>query len=389
MNGTPATSAGGGGYDRQRAIQLAEANAIAVFRNRTVAPVSVLYVVAQVLIYAAVTLAIARRWRGPATAAGFAATVILAVPVVTFLAGLVRYDRLGLSGYTAAVFAVAIVLAAAAWTLRRWHPIAPVLALAGLTWLVQVVDIVTGGRLQIDTTLGYSPIVAGRFQGFGNLAFALVASAAIVLAAALWGEAPAPRAARDRWWLLGVGIMAVTAFVDGWPAFGSDVGGVLACVPAFALVAVLLGGGRIDVRRVAAIVAATVAVLAVLAVVDLARPADQRTHLGRFVADLGNGEAWVVLRRKLVTNWDIFTSSLWPLLIPILFAGFVVFATRRRGLLADVVDKTPGVRAGVLGALVLAVLGFAFNDSGIAIPAMMIGVVVPWVVLVSLRAAPP
>jgi hypothetical protein len=389
MNGTAVTANGGPAYDHARAVTLADTNTIAVFRDRTVGPVSVVYVALQVIIYAIAIGALVRRRPRLATAVAVAAMVVLAVPAVTFLAGLVRYDRLGLTGYTLAVFGVAIVLGAAAWSLRRWHPLAPALALAGLNWFVQIVDIVTGGHLQINTTLGYSPIVAGRFQGYGNLAFAVVASTAIVLATGLWGEAPAPRSVRDRWWVLAVVLLAITVVADGWPAFGSDVGGVLACVPAFALVAVLLGGWRIDLRRAAAIGAGAVAVLAAFALADLARPADERTHLGRFVADIGNGDAWLVLRRKVESNWHVLTSSVWTLIVPVLIGALAVVATRRQGLLAEVQAKAPGLRVCLLGSLVLAVLGFALNDSGIAVPAMMIGVVVPWLLLVTLRVAPP
>ncbi len=389
MNGTAVTANGGAAYDHATSTSLADANTIAVFRNRTVGPVSVTYVVLQVVIYAVAIGALVKRRPRLATAVAFVAMVVLAVPVVTFLAGLVPYDRLGLTGYTLAVFGVATALAGAAWTLRRWHPLAPALALAGLNWLVQIVDIVMGGRLQIDTTLGYSPIVAGRFQGYGNLAFAVVAATAIVLATGLWGEAPAPRAARDRWWALAVMLMAITVVADGWPAFGSDVGGVLACVPAFALVAVLLGGWRVTGRAAVAIGAGAAAVVAVFALVDLARPADERTHVGRFVADIGNGEAWLVLRRKLESNWHVLTSTPWTLVVLALIGALAVVATRRHGLLADVQAKAPGLRACLRGSLVLAVLGFALNDSGIAVPAMMIGVVAPWLLLVTLRVAPP
>jgi hypothetical protein len=52
---------------------------------------------------------------------------------------------------------------------------------------------------------------------------------------------------------------------------------------------------------------ATVAVVALFALVDLARPAGQRTHLGRFAADVFNGEAGTVVRRKLESNWHVLT----------------------------------------------------------------------------------
>ena len=35
-------------------------------------------------------------------------------------------------------------------------------------------DVMLGGRLQLNTVFGYTPTVAGRFAGLGNLAFALV-----------------------------------------------------------------------------------------------------------------------------------------------------------------------------------------------------------------------
>jgi hypothetical protein len=246
---------------------------------------------------------------------------------------------------------------------------------------------VTGGRLQIDTTFGYSPIVAGRFQGIGNLAFALLVGSALVAATAEWERGGGtPRL--DRWWAMVAAIFAVTVVVDGWPAFGSDVGGVLACVPAFGLVLIWLGGWRVSARRVIAIVAATGAVLAVFALVDLARPASQRTHLGRFVADLFDGEAGVIVRRKLEANWQVLTSSVFALLVPALVAGFAVLVTRRRGLVAEAQSRAPGLRPCLIAAVVAGVLGFAVNDSGVAIPAMMIAMVVPWLILHLFAAVP-
>jgi hypothetical protein len=162
--------------------------------------------------------------------------------------------------------------------------------------------------------------------------------------------------------------------VDGWPAFGADVGGVLASVPAFALVAIWLGGWRVSVRRVIVIGVVTVAVVAAFALVDLARPAGQRTHLGRFAADVFNGEAGTVVRRKLESNWHVLTSSVFSLLVPALVVGFAVLITRRRGLVAEAQANEPGLRPCLVGALVAGGLGFALNDSGIAVPGMMLGV---------------
>jgi hypothetical protein len=286
-----------------------------------------------------------------------------------------------------AVFVAAAVLAALSSVARRSHPFLPALALVGVNWLLQVVDVAFGSRLQLNTPFGYSPIVAGRFQGFGNLAFAILAASAIVVATG-------PLGLRERRWpvdaavgyltprtYLGwaAGVLAITFLVDGLPSMGADVGGVLATVPAFALVLVLLAGWRVSIAKAIAVVAITVAALAALAVLDLSRPESSRTHLGRFAQRVVDGDAGIVVQRKLQSNVSILTSSVWTWLVPACLAFLAFLALRRTGYLHRLQRRVPGLRACLLGALVVGTLGFALNDSGVAVPAMMFGIVLPWV----------
>jgi fructose-specific phosphotransferase system IIC component len=76
------------------------------------------------------------------------------------------------------------------------------------------------------------------------------------------------------------------------------------------------------------------------------------------------------------------------LLVPALVVGFAVLITRRRGLVAEAQAHEPGLRPCLVGALVAGGLGFALNDSGVAIPAMMIAMVVPWLLLLVFRSVP-
>ena len=276
------------------------------------------------------------------------------------------------------------------------HAFLPAFALVSANWALQVLDIVFGGRLQIDTAFGYSPIVAGRFQGFGNLAFALVAAAAVVVVTGIpalsrpwWPEdAAVGYVASRRLLVAAVAIFTLTFLVDGYPSFGSDVGGVLATVPAFALVVVLLGGWRVSIRKVVLIGLGTLVAISALAALDLSRPAKERTHLGRFVTDLFDGHAGVIMHRKLQSNWFIFTSSVWTWLVPVCL-GFVAFlALKRHGYLHRLQRRVPGVRPCLLGTLVVGVLGFALNDSGVAVPAMMFGIVLPWITWLLLATEP-
>jgi len=166
---------------------------------------------------------------------------------------------------------------------------------------------------------------------------------------------------------------------DGLPGLGSDIGGVLALVPAAAIIVALLAHWRVNAVRVALVGAATVALVGVFAVFDLSRPEEDRTHLGRFVARVADGDIGLILRRKLVANWSILTSSVWTLLLPLVVLGLVLVA-RRDDPIGKLRARVVGVHAGLVGAGIAAVLGFALNDSGVAIPAMMLAIIVPWII---------
>ena len=394
-------STGAGSVIDDRIDGLIADNEIAVFRDRASGPVTVLFIVLQAVVYLLVMLALTRFERlRPAAWAN--CLLVLAIPPAALLWGLVRYDALGLPGFAVMLVATAAALAALAATLGRWHLLAPPVALIGLSLVVQVGDVVAGGWLQVRTVFGYSPIVAGRFSGFGNLAYAIVASSAVVVATTTWaiprmrgpkGE-PVPERSRSGWPLgLAIGVLAATLVVVGMPAWGSDVGGILASVPAFAVVGLLLAGTRVGWGHIAGIAAAAVALLGAFTLLDLSRPEEDRTHLGRSVVRAADGGAGTILLRKIDANLSTLTSSTWTVLVPIALAFLVFLAWRPPGLLQDLQRRIPGLRACLVGVLLVCVLGMAVNDSGVAVPAMACAVLLPYVAYLVIRirmgAAPP
>lgn len=396
MTGTVITSSGGGTPDAGTVADLASDNEVAVFRDRAVGPVSVVYIVLQVAIYGIAMLALLRRRHRPrlGRVALAGSLVVLAIPVVVFLSGLLPYDDLSVGAYTLVALAVSAAVAGLAWVATARHLLGPPLVIIGLTLAVMLVDVATGGRLQINTVFGYSPVVAGRFSGFGNLSFSLTAISAIIVATAVWAvpRLRGPEGAVDpsvgrRGRPLGVAaaVLVVTLVFDGLPSIGSDVGGVLASGPAFAVVLFLLAGARLDVRRVLAIGVGTLAVLGLFAALDLSRPPEQRTHLGRFVESTFGGGGGTILTRKLQSNVSILTSSVWTWLVPAGLAFLIFLTWRSRGLLQRLQDRVPGLRAFLVGGLIVAVLGLAVNDSGVAIPAMMFGIALPYLTYLVIR----
>jgi len=182
----------------------------------------------------------------------------------------------------------------------------------------------------------------------------------------------------------------VTVVVDGWPRWGSDFGGVIALVPGFAVLALLIAGVRISWWRAALIGVGAAGTIALVAYIDWRNPTADRSHLGRFVQQVIDGEAGTVVQRKLEANLRAFRNYLLALIVPIGFAFVALVLMRpvasRAAALARAYQRSPTLRLGVIAVMVTLAVGFAVNDSGIAIPAVALFVAIPLLIAASVRA---
>lgn len=239
---------------------------------------------------------------------------------------------------------------------------------------VLVVDLLTGAHLQMASVAGYSPVVAGRFAGLGNVAFGVLA-ASVLLAAASTRSATV------------AALTALVVVVDGAPSWGSDVGGVLALVPAYALLVLQLAGKKVNVARLGLAAAGGVLVVVAFGVADHARPTDQQTHLGRFVGQVLDGTAGGVIRRKAAANLALLFHSPVTALLPLVVAFLLVLFLRPPRSLREAFERSPAWRAGLLAVCTASGLGFLLNDSGAAVPALAIVVALPATLAVLARHA--
>lgn len=355
-------------------------------------------VLAQLLLYGAAAVALRRRWAsGPARDRVLAgvrrvALVFAAVPVSTYLANTVPWWRAEhpllaiVAVVVAYVAAISLVAQVGPW---RRHPLGPFGAVAGLTAAILAVDIVTGSRLQISSLMGLQPVVAGRFYGFSNVTYALFATGALLFTTAVADHLVA--AGRRRLAAACVAALGVVATaLDVAPRWGSDFGGPIAMVPAFAVLTLLVLGSRLSLAKALAIGATTAVLLSAVSVADWLRPADERTHLGRFVQTVIDGGALQVIVRKADQNVTILFSSVLSVLVPVgaLFVAMVLMRPSSWGAraLALAYVRSPTLRQGLACLLVLLGIGFAVNDSGTAIPAIGAMLAIPLVIAVSMRA---
>ena len=310
---TPAK--GAAAPDDARISRLADDALHARASQRTVIPASTLLVglAMALLVWAAIALRTPEPGRRPAVQrrVTWAAIGLSALPPALLLVNAAPWWRVGARNGSPSAWAPVSALAAAALVAvcvvgltagiamlvqRRRGTRAGLVALLvtaaiPLTWLV---DAATGAHLAFNNPLGMNAVVAGRFYGVSNTAFALVAGALVTVIAAAWNQlGRGRRTALILTCLLG----GAALIVDGAPQLGADVGGALTLVPTLALLGAGLAGLRLSWRRWLAIGTTTLLVVGGFAVVDLLRPGSP-THLGRFARQVADGSAVGVLGRK-------------------------------------------------------------------------------------------
>jgi hypothetical protein len=336
-----------------------------------------------------------RRARGWQTAGVFAA----AVPAGTFLANLLPWSTTAhpaLWLYTTAVALALVIACAALLGFRRRGWLAPYGAICLFTLAVLGVDVMTGSRLQLETPFGLSVLEAGRFYGIGNEALGIYGISGLVAAAwvalVLLHRYPSSR----RPALLALGAVAVFAvFASGWPGFGGKVGGTIAMVPCFLLLALAVAGIRLNWRRVLLVAVSGLALFVVFALISYFLPVTGKSDIGRFAGDALHGHAGGLLLRKINSNIGSLSVNAFSPLIPIVvvWTGLMLWrpswfrlTTAPRAYAAQP-PVGPLLRP-IMGVLwLLPVLGWVADDSGVIVPAAVLPFALPLGIAILAAAA--
>lgn len=370
--------------------QLVALDRESVFAHGLQADIATSFVIFQIVVYVLALLMLRRKESlRPGTEARLmrmleaCVLAVVAFPLATYLASPLPGHRLGTLGYPLAIVLIDAVIVTAGWKLFRQR-LDRLLAITAATLLFFFIDLSAGGPLQLNAVFGNDPIVAGRFSGLGNIAYAVLGTSCLMTGALLVHRWPGRRSI----YVLVAVLFVMTVVFDGAPNLGSDVGGVISLVPVLAVTYALLLGRRPGVKIVAASIGAMLVALTLFLTWDMARPPESRTHLARLFEDVrarGGDAFFEAIERKVRTNLRVFRRTIWTYLVPPALGVIAYLLLRPVGRWRSLAQNYPKVRAGLIGGLLLGVVGFAVNDSGIVVPAMVLSFLVPMSVLVHLK----
>ncbi len=327
-------------------------------------------------------------WASAATALRFAALALAAWPLATY-GHRVLPSGLQLGDHGAlAIWALAVLLALAARAAAGRDWLRALQLVCGATVALILIDLSVGAPLQLSSILGYSPQTAGRFTGLGNSGFAVLAASAVTAGLVHVHRAPPERRTEA---VAAVGVLfALVVVGDGWPTLGGDVGGTLTLLPVLGTCTYLLSHRRLRWRIVLAAVAGALLLTAGMVGLDLLRPAAERTHLGRFAADVFSDHStfWPVVARKVGGDLRPFSVSPWTWFVPVFSLGGLYLLVGRRAASRLLPIGSP-LRLAVTTMIVLGVVGGLLNDSGVAIAALTVACAGPLLTVVALDPSGP
>jgi len=243
---------------------------------------------------------------------------------------------------------------------------------SAVTALYLMLDVATGAHGCMNSVFGYSPIIGGRYYGIGNESMAILVASSAIAATTLAGGIEDKRRRIAAFGVVAVLVVTVT----GFPALGANTGGTIAAVAAFGYIILKLLGRKIGVAEVVAIAAALALLLGVYVALDYFSPAEEKTHLGRALGQIGTGgirQVFLIASRKLSMNFSILQRySVYVVLMVLIIIVNLYWIEKVRGIYMKVMRSNPYFHLGIKGAFVGGIVGFCVNDSGVVIPCLIV-----------------
>lgn len=261
-------------------------------------------------------------------------------------------------------------------------------ALNGLIWFG---DGISGNHLTFNSPLTMNALVAGRFYGVSNTAFAFGAVGAMIALLA-WADLLKSRYSLRASLLAVSGVGLLLVIVDAAPFLGADFGGALALIPTLGVALVKLSGRSLRPRILVLLGLISAGLLSGVAILEWLLRRENSTHLGRFGGQLLDGTFLATIGKKFKALVGPFIDSngqmglmVLKIVVALVVVSLVVVvwlrlyrATRRQG-----VPEVYRLQLDTLTVLLLLEVGL--NDSGASMAVYSLFLLVPLACLMSLE----
>ncbi|MCL6589955.1 MAG: hypothetical protein K6U80_08385 [Firmicutes bacterium] len=229
------------------------------------------------------------------------------------------------------------------------------LILSGLIWSALILDQIMGWPLIRYSPLGYSAMAGSRYYGMGNEFMGVFLAVSLILAGLIYQKTG------FKW--PAFLISGLTIAVLSLPQLGAKFGGILAGSVGFSFYLIQLF--RIDFkdRRLWLGLGGLILFLAAVSWWDSLRPAEVRTHIGRFIGLFFSrdfGQVGQTIFRKLSMNLKLTMSSPWIRIVILAFLLGMIHRVVTKARLTGKEDVT------IWGAiLVTGATAYLVNDAGV------------------------
>ena len=241
----------------------------------------------------------------------------------------------------------------------------PFLFICSATAVLILTDIMLGSPLMKTSVLGYDPIVGARFYGIGNEYMGILLGSVIIGATALVHRG---RGRRNLFLVLTGIVFMFTLYAVASPGLGTNVGGTIAGTGGFLVTMLLLLNIKIT-RRVLGLIGGGIATVVLgFITYDLTRPTELQSHIGRQASLIlagGPEEIVNIITRKWEMNKKLIRYTIWSRIFLASLGALALLFYFPVGVMQSIREGYPDLYKGFIGVVVVSILAFLFNDSGV------------------------
>lgn len=236
-------------------------------------------------------------------------------------------------------------------------------ALLIISFIVIILDILTGSNLTKTSIMGYDPIIGARYFGIGNELLGVLLASMTLVTAYLISKY------NKKILLL---ILPITTLLVGHPNLGANVGGTISILFASIIFMFLISDIKINFKRLLLIAIGIVLIILFIGAIDiLINP--NPTHLGKTILMImtkGPISIISVLFRKVSINIRLIKVSTWAKVLYASLISSVILMKLYKNNIKNIYNENKYLDIGLISLISGSIVGLLLNDSGLLLAAI-------------------